>query len=136
MKFIGVGLQLYAADADRFPLKLSDLWKEYVSREGRFVRPGSTKTLNGANDIDNLGDYAYVPGYTPTDLGDRILVYERVPGDKGRFALFLNGRVSKKPLNERDFIERLKQDGKKPEKPRGGGELDKIDLLGDLFGAR
>jgi prepilin-type processing-associated H-X9-DG protein len=92
---IGVGLQLYATDFDRFPTALSELHDEYVGSLEHFNAPGGKREVRAEEDIDTKSDYAYVPGLRPTDLSDMILVYskEYVHGGRGRNVLFLDGRV-------------------------------------------
>lgn len=92
---IGVALQLYATDFDRFPLSLSELHDEYIGSLDYFNAPGGKREVKARGDVDTKSDYAYVSGLKPTDLSNMILAYtkEHVHGGLGRNVLFLGGRV-------------------------------------------
>jgi hypothetical protein len=80
-KKIMVGLHLYAADFDRYPMQLSDVYK-YVNKDlALFESPfrrGSVKQIQDI-DVPDLTNLVYVPSRSLQDLGDDILVYEKEP---------------------------------------------------------
>jgi len=92
---IGVGVQLYATDFDRFPSRLSELHDEYVGSLVYFNSPGGKGQVKTKDDVDAKSDYVYVRGLRPTDLSSMIVAYtkEHVQGGGGRSVLFLDGRV-------------------------------------------
>ena len=92
---IGVGLQLYATDFDRFPSRLSELHDEYVGSLDYFNSSGGKGEVKTRDDVDTKSDYVYVRGLRPTDLSSMIVAYtkEHVQGGRGRNVLFLDGRV-------------------------------------------
>jgi len=94
---IGVALQLYATDFDRFPARLSELYDEYMDDLKYFMAPGEEKDVKSKDDIDARCDYVYVRGLSPLDLSDLIIAYSRKPLQgpraKGRNVLYLNGKV-------------------------------------------
>lgn len=94
---IGVALHLYATDFDRFPLRLSELYDEYMGDLKYFMAPGAARDVKSKDDIDARCDYVYVRGLSPADLSDSIIAYSRKPLDgpegKGRNVLYLDGRT-------------------------------------------
>ena len=109
---IGVGLHLYAADFDRFPLKLSELHATYVPDLETFeINHRETKIRTGP-DIDTKSDFLYISGLSLTDVADRILVYERrLDVDGYRWFLPLFGRPMY--INQEMFRDRVRWDGLK-----------------------
>jgi hypothetical protein len=105
---IGVGLQLYATDFDRFPSRLSELHDEYIRSLDYFNSPGGKGQVKAKDDIDTKSDYVYVRGVRPTDLSGMIVAYTKkhVQGGRGRYVLFLDGRVV--DLRETGFQSALK----------------------------
>ncbi|HYG77421.1 MAG TPA: hypothetical protein VEK08_20610 [Planctomycetota bacterium] len=80
-KRIMLGLHLYAADFDRFPPQLSDLYN-YVKKDLKvFESPFKRGALKGPQDIDNpdLTNIIYVPSRAWNDLGEDIILYEKDP---------------------------------------------------------
>lgn len=80
-KRIMVGLHLYAADFDRFPLQLSDTYR-YVNKDlSLFESPFKRGAVKQIQDIDSpeFTNLIYVPSRSLQDLGDDILVYEKEP---------------------------------------------------------
>ena len=97
---IGVALQLYATDFDRFPMSLSELYAdEYLPSLKAFEAPGGKAAVKTKDDIDTRSDYVYVPGLTPVSLSDSIIVYDKpyVLGNGERNVLFINGLVETIP---------------------------------------
>ena len=94
---IGVALQLYATDFDRFPARLSELYDEYMDDLKYFMAPGEKRDVKSKDDIDARCDYVYVRGLSPLDLSDSIIAYSRKPlqgaRGEGRNVLYLNGKV-------------------------------------------
>ena len=81
-KKIGLALQLYAADFDRYPLQLSDLHSNYNKGDLKiFESPFKRNVVNLPPDIDNpeLTNLVYVPGKSLQDLAKDIILYEREP---------------------------------------------------------
>jgi len=105
---IGVALQLYATDFDRFPARLSELYDEYMGDLKYFMAPGEEKDVRSKDDIDARCDYVYVRGLSPLDLSDSIIAYSRRPlqgpRGKGRNVLYLNGKVEFRLESELDGL--------------------------------
>ncbi|HYF47827.1 MAG TPA: hypothetical protein VEJ63_00360, partial [Planctomycetota bacterium] len=87
-KKVMLGLHLYAADFDRFPQQLSDLYPNYVSDISVFESPfkrgelSKDKTAQIDPALLNNPEYTnmvYVPGRSLQDKGDDILVWEKEP---------------------------------------------------------
>ncbi|MHC4503934.1 MAG: hypothetical protein ACYTFI_11565, partial [Planctomycetota bacterium] len=108
LRMIGVGVQLYATDFDRFPSRLSELHDEYVGSLAYFNSPGGKGEVRTKDDVDAKSDYVYVRGLRPTDLSSMIVAYTKkdVQGGRGRSVLFLDGSVQ--VLYEAAFLSTLK----------------------------
>jgi hypothetical protein len=80
-KQIMLGLNLYAADFDRFPQRLSDLNPNYVKDLSFFESPFKRGLVKTTQDIDNVEftNMIYVPGHTLQDLSNEVLLYEKEP---------------------------------------------------------
>jgi hypothetical protein len=80
---IMLGLQLYAADFDRYPPNLSDLVPNYIDQKWRtvFESPFARGALQSPADLDNpeLTNLIYIPTRTVMDMGSDIIVYEKQP---------------------------------------------------------
>lgn len=108
-KHIALGLQLYAADFDRYPLQLSDLHPIYDKTDLRiFESSFKRRNVSNSQDIDNpeLTNLVYVPNKSLQDLGKDILLYEKEPtklvksadGSKLLFhVLTVDGKISQLP---------------------------------------
>jgi hypothetical protein len=76
-----LALHLYAADFDRFPPQLSDLFN-YVKKDLKvFESPFKRGGIKSVQDIDNaeLTNMVYIPSRSLQDLGSDILMYEKDP---------------------------------------------------------
>lgn len=106
---IGIALQLYATDFNRFPMSLSELYPNYVPEREVFMAPTGKRLVRTKDDIDTKSDYVYVSGLKPTDLSDEIILFNKayVHGGKGRNVLYLDGRV--RFFAEDDFQDLLKR---------------------------
>lgn len=86
-KQIMLGLQLYAADFDRFPPQLSDLVGQPptayidVKKVNIFESPFNRGAIQSAIDVDNpeMSNLIYVPNRNLMDLGNDIILYEKQP---------------------------------------------------------
>lgn len=81
-KHIGLALQLYAADFDRYPLQLSDLHPSYDRGELKmYESPFKRNLVLVPADIDNpdVTNLVYVAGKSLQDLAKDIILYEREP---------------------------------------------------------
>ena len=86
-KQIMLGLQLYAADFDRYPPQLSDLVgvgsAAYIDikKLNIFDSPFNRGAVQSALDVDNseLSNLVYVPNRNMQDLGNDIMLYEKQP---------------------------------------------------------
>jgi hypothetical protein len=81
-KHIGLALQLYAADFDRYPLQLSDLHPGYDRGELKvYESPFKRNLVLVPADIDNpdVTNLIYVSGKSLQDLAKDIILYEREP---------------------------------------------------------
>jgi hypothetical protein len=80
-KQLGLGLQLYSADFDRFPQQLSELYPNYIKSLTVFEPPFRRNVLKTPQDIDNpaLSNLVYVPRRSLQGLGSEILLYEKEP---------------------------------------------------------
>ena len=105
MRKMGLALHQYAADFDRFPLALSELYPLYVEEQGfsPFMSPSGKKEVNSRDDIDTRSDFVYVPGVRLNDQSDTIIAYTKAyVHDKGmRTVLFLNNKT--KSMGETEF---------------------------------
>ncbi len=131
-KRVGLALQLYAADFDRYPLQLSDLHSNYDKGDLKiFESPFKRNVVNLPQDIDNsdLTNLVYVPGKSLQDLAKDIILYEREPtllvksndGTKLlHHVLTIDGKMSGLP---RAALERRL--GGKVEFPTGNSDLKK-----------
>ena len=81
---LGVALQLYATDFDRFPVRFSELYDEYLTDFKYFMAPGGKRAVNDKDDIDEKSDYAYASGLTPADLSNMIIAYSKKYVHEGR----------------------------------------------------
>ncbi len=99
---IGLGIQLYATDFDRFPAGLSELYDEYVPSLAVFNSPAGRSEVKAKADIDTRSDYVYVEGLSPTDLSSMIVAYTRegVGSDQLATVVYLDGRVAVLPRGE------------------------------------
>ncbi len=80
-KRIMLAMHLYAADFDRFPPQVSDLYN-YAKKDLKlFESPFKRGALKTATDLDNpdLTNLIYVPSHSLQDLGTDILLYEKEP---------------------------------------------------------
>jgi len=76
-----LALHLYAADFDRFPPQMSDLFN-YVKKDLKvFESPFKRGAIKSVQDIDSadLTNMVYVPSRSLQDLGSDILIYEKEP---------------------------------------------------------
>lgn len=80
-KRLNLGLHLYAADFDRFPVRLSDLHPNYVSEFSVFESPFKKGAVRSEKDIDDIEktNLVYVPGRPLQDMSDQILLFEVRP---------------------------------------------------------
>jgi hypothetical protein len=105
MRKMGLALHQYAADFDRFPLALSELYPLYVEEQGfsPFMSPSGKKEVNSRDDIDTRSDFVYVPGVRLNDQSDTIIAYTKAyVHDKGmRTVIFLNNKT--KFMGETEF---------------------------------
>jgi len=121
-KKIMLALHLYAADFDRFPPQLSDLFN-YVKKDLKvFESPFRRGAAKGPQDIDNpdLTNIVYVPYRSWNDLGEDILIYEKEPT-----------KLMKTRDGHRLFHHVLTLDGKNRPKPKASLERSlagKVDL--------
>jgi hypothetical protein len=81
---IQTALHLYAADFDRLPPNLSDLYGSYIKKEDlkTFESPFRRGALKGSpQEIDNpdMTNLVYVPGRSLQGLGSDVVLYEREP---------------------------------------------------------
>jgi hypothetical protein len=76
-----LGLHLYAADFDRFPLQLSEIYPNYVKNLSTFESPFKRNQLKTPQDIDNpeLTNMIYIPGRSLQGLGTDLMLYEKDP---------------------------------------------------------
>jgi hypothetical protein len=79
-----LALHLYAANFNRFPSQLSDLYPNHVNAKGTqglklFESPFKRGAVSAPQDIDNpdLTNLVYSPSHSLQDLGSSILVYEK-----------------------------------------------------------
>jgi len=105
MRKMGLALHQYAADFDRFPLALSELYPLYVEEQGfsPFMSSTGKHEVNTRDDIDTRSDFVYVPGVRLNDQSDSIMAYTKsYVHDKGmRTVLFLNNKT--KFMGETEF---------------------------------
>jgi hypothetical protein len=109
---IGVSLQLYATDFDRFPLVLSELYVEpYLMDLRAYEAPAGKHAVKTKDDIDTRSDYVYVSGLTPISLSDSIIVYDKAYLHSGskRDVLLIDGSVQTIP--ETTFRAMMKAQG-------------------------
>ena len=80
-KQLMLGLHLYAADFDRYPQQLSELYPNYVKNLATFESPFRRNVLKTPQDIDNpdLSNLVYVPKPSLQELGNEVLIYEKDP---------------------------------------------------------
>lgn len=92
MQTIGLGLHLYAADFDRFPVNLSELYPDnYVTERDVFMAPTGKRQVFAKDDIDTDSDFVYVRGVRLNDLSETIILYTKsyVHKGEGRTVLLL-----------------------------------------------
>ncbi|MBN1809495.1 MAG: DUF3352 domain-containing protein [Planctomycetes bacterium] len=89
---LGVALHEYAADFDRFPIALSELFPIYVQNLEYFTSPSGKREVTGREHIDSRGDFVYVTGVQLNDLSDTIVCYSKkyVYENGNRTVLYLN----------------------------------------------
>lgn len=88
---IGLAIQLFAADFDRYPAQLSDLVPNYISfTDFRrvFNSPFNPNQVLRKEDVDDPAktNLKYVPGHSLQDMSRDVLMYE----DQPTMALFTN----------------------------------------------
>jgi len=112
MKKIGVALHEYAADFDRFPLALSELYPTYITDLAAFTSPTGKREVTGREQIDMKSDYVYVSGVRLNDLSTAIILHTKSYVHEGkRTVLSLNNEV--KHVDEAAFEAMMARQGSK-----------------------
>ena len=95
LKEINLGIQLYAADFDKFPRRLSDLYPTYIKELSTFESPSHEGQIKEKLHIDTRSGLTYITGHSLQDLSNEILLFEdsRGYGGIGRHIITINGRV-------------------------------------------
>jgi hypothetical protein len=99
LKTMWRGLETFATDFGRYPLKLSELHKVYVEDMDVFLRPDQQSgeepvKLTITSEIDSKGGYKYITGRSPTSAANTLIVYSAVPDSRGRhWCLYTSGQV-------------------------------------------
>ncbi|MHC4915788.1 MAG: hypothetical protein ACYTGB_09880, partial [Planctomycetota bacterium] len=99
LKTIWRGLETFATDFGRYPLKLSELHKVYVENIKIFLSPDQLKGEEPVNllisaDIDKKSGYKYVTGRSPVSASNTLIVYSGTPDSRGRhWCLYTSGQV-------------------------------------------
>jgi hypothetical protein len=100
LKTIWRGLEIFATDFNRYPLKPSELFGAYVEDTGCFVTPEQQSDdvpvkIATAEDVNTKSGYAYLPGRSPNAAANILIMYSLRPDSRGRhWCLFTNGRVA------------------------------------------
>ncbi len=100
LKTIWRGLETFATDFGRYPLKLSELYKVYVEDKRVFLRPDQQKGDDAVKldetsaEIDTKTGYKYITGRSPTSASNTLIVYAAAPDSRGRhWCLYTSGQV-------------------------------------------
>jgi len=93
------GLETFATDFGRYPLKPSELFKVYVEDSRNFVTPDQEQAempvrIKEAADLNTKSGYSYVSGLSPNSTATTVIMYSARTDSRGRhWCLFTSGKV-------------------------------------------
>ncbi len=93
------GLETFATDFGRYPLKPSELFKVYVEDSSNFLTPDQQQgdvpvRIKEAGDLNNKSGYSYVTGLSPNSAASTVIMYSAKTDSRGRhWCLFTSGKV-------------------------------------------
>jgi Protein of unknown function (DUF3352) len=99
LKAIWRGMETFATDFGRYPLKPSELFKVYVENSGNFLTPDQEAAdvkvrIKKASDLNTKSGYRYVTGLRPNSVAEMVMMYSVKTDARGKhWCLFSSGKV-------------------------------------------
>ncbi len=98
LKAVWRGLETFATDFGRYPIKLAELYKVYVPDNSNFLTPEQEKAkvkITKAKEVDDNTGYRYVTGRSPNSAANSVVMYSITPNARGwHWCLYANGTVT------------------------------------------
>lgn len=98
LKAVWRGLETFATDFGRYPIKLAELYKIYVPNNKDFLTPqqeAAKVKITKSKEVDANTGYRYVTGRSPNSAANSVVMYSIKPNARGwHWCLFANGTVN------------------------------------------
>jgi len=97
LKAVWRGLETFATDFGRYPIKLSELYKVYVADSSNFLtleQEEAKVKITKAAEVNTKTGYRYVTGRSPNAVANTVVMYSAKADARGvHWCLFSDGRV-------------------------------------------